>query len=74
MPRLAQSLALFIVMLTITGCDTAYIAALEEVGYAKYERNLIEAGYFEEGLRPAAAIGDDRLQKMFCDTFKTSRL
>jgi septation ring formation regulator EzrA len=35
MPRLAQSLALFIVMLTITGCDTAYIAAMEKIGYAK---------------------------------------
>jgi len=64
MPRLAQSLALFIVMLTITGCDTAYIAAMEKIGYAKRERNLIEAGDFEEELRAAAAIGDDRLQKM----------
>jgi hypothetical protein len=30
--------------------------------YAKQERNLIEPDDFEEGLRAASAIGDDRLQ------------
>src|SRR5512147_664730 len=35
MPRLAQSLALLIIVLTIAGCDTAYMAAMEKMGYAK---------------------------------------
>src|SRR5215217_3679995 len=32
--------------------------------HAKKERRLIESGDFEEGLRAASAIGDDRLQRM----------
>jgi len=32
--------------------------------HSKHERNLIEPGDFEAGLRAAAAIGDDRLQNM----------
>ncbi|MEQ1796289.1 MAG: neutral zinc metallopeptidase [Nitrospira sp.] len=32
--------------------------------HAKQARNLIDPGDFEEGLKAAAAIGDDRLQKM----------
>jgi uncharacterized protein len=33
-------------------------------GYHAKQRNLIEPGDFEAGLRAAAAIGDDRLQNM----------
>ncbi|HEU4684652.1 MAG TPA: neutral zinc metallopeptidase, partial [Nitrospira sp.] len=32
--------------------------------HAKRDRNLIEPGDFEEGLRAASAIGDDQLQRM----------
>ena len=32
--------------------------------YANKERQIIEPGDFEEGLRAAGAIGDDRLQEM----------
>ncbi|BCA56881.1 membrane protein [Nitrospira sp. KM1] len=32
--------------------------------HAKHERDLIEPGDFEEGLRAASAIGDDKLQRM----------
>lgn len=32
--------------------------------HAKQKRRLIESGDFEEGLRAASAIGDDRLQRM----------
>jgi uncharacterized protein len=32
--------------------------------YAARDRNLIEPGDFQEGLRAASAIGDDRLQRM----------
>ncbi|MBA2252522.1 MAG: zinc metallopeptidase [Nitrospirales bacterium] len=35
--------------------------------HAKQDRNLIEPGDFEAGLRAAAAIGDDRLQHMSRD-------
>jgi uncharacterized protein len=31
--------------------------------HAKQDRNLIEPGDFESGLRAASAIGDDRLQR-----------
>jgi hypothetical protein len=36
--------------------------------HAKHDRNLIEPGDFEAGLRAAAAIGDDRLQRKSRDT------
>ena len=32
--------------------------------HAQHDRNLIEPGDFEKGLRAASAIGDDRLQRM----------
>ena len=32
--------------------------------HARHDRNLIEPGDFEKGLRAASAIGDDRLQRM----------
>ncbi|MBH0194313.1 MAG: DUF2959 domain-containing protein [Nitrospira sp.] len=35
MPRLARSLALLIIVLTIAGCDATYMAAMEKMGYAK---------------------------------------
>jgi hypothetical protein len=35
MPRLAQSFTLLIIVLTIAGCDTTYMAAMEKMGYAK---------------------------------------
>jgi predicted metalloprotease len=33
-------------------------------GHSTQQRNLLEAGDVEEGLRAAAAVGDDRLQRM----------
>ena len=35
MPRLARSLALLTIVLTIAGCDATYMAAMEKMGYAK---------------------------------------
>jgi hypothetical protein len=35
MPRLARSLALLFMVLTIAGCDATYMAAMEKMGYAK---------------------------------------
>jgi uncharacterized protein len=32
-------------------------------GHSTYERGLLESGDYEEGLRAAAAVGDDRLQR-----------
>jgi uncharacterized protein len=33
-------------------------------GHSTQQRNLLQAGDVEEGLRAAAAVGDDRLQRM----------
>jgi hypothetical protein len=35
MPRVARSLTLLIIVLTIAGCDATYMAAMEKMGYAK---------------------------------------
>ena len=34
-PRVARSLTLLIIVLTIAGCDATYMAAMEKMGYAK---------------------------------------
>ena len=34
-----------------------------EWGFSTFERNLLEEGDLEEGLRAAAAVGDDRIQE-----------